>query len=170
MSAAEEFRPIDRAAWTRGAVRSSAVLFTGLVLLALVAAALGRAWWLTAAGAAVIVAVVAPIAIVRWRRATDGRSVLVTDDAVVLRTSRSREIIVRRGAADHAAVLAPVLRGPGSPSSSTTLLIVGGGQIIRLTDEAWEVSTLREIASRIGVDETHDVLTRSQLERAVGHG
>ena len=164
MSSDTVFRPKDADEWTRGAVRASVLLVLFVVAVAAVGYVLDEAWWVTAAGAAVIAAVVAPIAIVQWRVSARGRSLAVTDDAVVMHRSRSRQTVVRRGVASWAGAFALVQRGPGSPASVKTLVVTDGAQTVELTADVWDVETLREIARLLGIVPQQGLVSRSELQ------
>ena len=164
MSGDTVFHPKDAAEWTRGAVWSSACLVAFLVAVAVVGYVLDRGWWVTAAGAAVIAAVVAPVAIVQWRASARGRSLVVTDESVVMHRSRSRQTVVRRGGAPWGGAFAPVLRGTGSTASVKTLVVTDGTQTVELTADVWEVETLREIARLLGIVPQQGLVSRSELQ------
>jgi hypothetical protein len=165
MSSEQVFRPKDAAQWTRGAVRSSACLVVVVVGAAAVAYVLDQDWWITLAGVAVIVIVVAPVAIVQWRASVRGRSLAVSDDAVVMHRSRSRQTVVRRDAVTWGGAFARVQRGTGSPASVKTLVVTDGAQTIELTADVWEVDTLREIARLLGVVPQQGLVSRSELRQ-----
>ncbi|MET0821048.1 MAG: hypothetical protein ABWY58_08780 [Aeromicrobium sp.] len=163
MSSDTVFHPKDAAEWTRGAVRSSALLVLFITAAAVVGYVLDEDWWMTAAGAAVIAAVVAPIAIVQWRASARGRSLVVTDETVVMHRSRSRQTVVRRGGVTWGGAFAPVQRGTGSPASVKTLVVTDGAQTIELTADVWDVATLRQIARLLGIVPQQGLVSRSEL-------
>lgn len=163
MSSDTVFHPRDADAWTRGAVGSAGFFIVFVVAVAVVGYVLDKDWWMTAAGAAVIAAVVAPIAIVQWRASARGRSLMVADDAVVMRRSRSRQTTVRRGVDTWGGAFALVQRGTGSPASVKTLAVTDGVQSVELTADVWDVETLREIARLLGIVPQQGLVSRSEL-------
>ena len=167
MSSDTVFHPKDVGEWTRGAVWASGLFVVLLLAVAVVGYVLDEGWWMTAAGAAVIAAVVAPVAIVQWRVSARGRSLVVTGDAVVMRRSRSRQTVVRRDAAGWGGAFALVQRGPGSAASVKTLVVTDGAQTIELLADTWDVGTLRDIARLLGVVPQQGLVSRSELSDLV---
>jgi hypothetical protein len=170
MTGDREFVPLRRSARTGGSGVMLLGIFAALTVLAVVARATDRSWWVTPAVVAAIVALTAPVALwLAWREGV-GQTLRVRPDVVELvkiGRRRTRRTVVRRDAPRYAAVYASVQRGPDVLATDPTLLIGDGTASIRLVEEAWGRQTLRDIAAALGVRMRDEVMTRAEIASAV---
>lgn len=162
------FHPLSRRDRSAGATPLLLGVFVVLVAVSVVAAVTDRDWWITTAVVATIVGVVGPLGLLQARREVVGLSLDVGRDAVELVRRVGDPIVVRRDAPAYAAAFAAVQRGPATASFERTVIVTDGQQTIRLSDTAWGVETLRDVARALGLSATEDHVTRAELLRSVG--